>query len=345
MANQNRRQFLTMAFGAGGVAALGVAALWRGAEPARAAAASRRIEGLQSAQRRGRALGTEVQMIVLHERKERAEAALDAAFAELELVEDVMSIYRPESQLSALNRDGEVRNPHPYFVEVLRRSQHMAELSGGDFDVTVQPLWELYAAAQKSGTLPSDAEIDAARAQVDWTRLDVSSERVRLGRGMKVTLNGIAQGYAGDRVIGTLRSFGVTHALANTGEVATLGGKAGGEPWVAGIQHPREAGALLGLANLEGVCLSTSGDYATNFSADRAYNHIFDPATGRSPQSFSSVSITSPSCTDADGLSTAVFVAGPEKGLKIVRAMPGAEALFVHKDGTERKTDGFPLQA
>ncbi|MCW8133558.1 MAG: FAD:protein FMN transferase [Planctomycetota bacterium] len=344
MSNQNRRQFLMMAFGAGGVAALGVASLWRGGGQA-AAVPAKKLEGLQAVQRRGRALGTEVQMIVLHERRERAEAALDAAFAELELVEEIMSIYRPGSQLSRLNRDGEVRDPHPYFVEVLRRAQAMAERSGGAFDVTVQPLWELYAAAQKSGELPAPARIAAARRLVDWTKLEASPARVRLAPGMKATLNGIAQGYAGDRVLATLRSFGVTHALANTGEVAALGAKAGGQPWVAGIQHPREADALLGLASLDGRCLSTSGDYATNFSADRAYNHIFDPATGASPGAFSSVSVVAPDCTGADALSTAVFVAGPDKGLELVRATPGAEALFVHKDGTQRKTDGFPLQA
>ena len=346
MAMQDRRKFLMLSFGAGGMAALGVAALWRGSSPqVMAAPLSKSLEGLQAAERRGHALGTEVRMIVLHEHREQAEAALEAAFAELELVERVMSIYRTESQLSQLNRDGQLRNPHPYLVEVLRSSQAMAERSNGAFDVTVQPLWELYAAAQKSGELPSDESVETARSKVDWKKLEVSTTHVLIDRGMKVTLNGIAQGYAGDRVIKKLRSFGVTHALANTGEVATLGRKASGEPWVAGIQHPREADALLGLANLDGLSLSTSGDYATNFSADRAYNHIFDPATGRSPMAFSSVSITSPSCTDADALSTAVFVAGPERGLELVRETPGADALFVHKDGLQRKTDGFPLSA
>lgn len=347
MANHNRRQFLMMAFGAGGMAAVGLAALWRrGVTAPEASPAAAMLEGLQMARRSGRALGSEISMIALHSKQAQAEAALEAAFAELETVEQVMSIYRPESQLSRLNRDGALSNPHPYFVEVLKSAQAMSERSGGAFDATVQPLWELYAAALKSGGLPSDAEIDAARRMVDWTKLEVSNERIALrGSGMKVTLNGIAQGYAGDRVLAAMRAHGVTHALANTGEVATMGRKNGGEPWVAGIQHPRQPDALLGLACLDGVCMSTSGDYNTAFSSDHAYNHIFDPATGRSPGSFSSVSVTAPKCVDADALTKPLFVMSLERAQAFVAATPGAEALFVQKDGRQFMTRGFPLQS
>ena len=171
----------------------------------------------------------------------------------------------------------------------------------------------------------------------------VAGRRVRLtDKGMAITLNGIAQGYAADRVRSVLQSHGVTNALVDVGELAPVGTKSSTQPWTAGIQHPREPDAYVSLARLNGRCLATSGDYATAFSPDKRYNHIFDPATGCSPLEFSSVSVVAPTATEADALSTAVFVLGLEKGAELVRATNGADALLVRKDGSVVRTDGFP---
>jgi thiamine biosynthesis lipoprotein len=93
---------------------------------------------------------------------------------------------------------------------------------------------------------------------------------------------------------------------------------------------------------LQGRCLATSGDYATAFSDDFRLNHLFDPRTGRSPESLASVSIAAPTGMAADALSTAVFVLGPRRGLALVDSTPGADALFVLKNGRMLKTEGFP---
>lgn len=331
-----RRRFLVVAGAAGftgGMAALGAPTAWA-ASPA---------AGLLAARRTGKALGTSISMTALHPDRSAAEQALDAAFAELQRVDALMSIYRPESPLSTLNRTGVLEHPHPYLVQVLRRAQEIAGKSAGAFDVTVQPLWELYAAAQKEGKLPAEADARRAARRVDWRKLQVSPQEIRLAEpGMAVTLNGIAQGYAADRVLAALRAHGVRHALVDTGEIGALGRKADGQSWSVGIQHPRVADAYVALARLEGCCMATSGDYATPFSADRAYNHIFEPRTGRSPEFFSSVTVVAPTGTDADALSTAVFVLGREKGLALIEAMPGVEALFVTKGGDVLATKGFP---
>ena len=109
-----------------------------------------------------------------------------------------------------------------------------------------------------------------------------------------------------------------------------------------GIQHPRRADAYLALAKLRGRCLATSGDYATCFRGDYRYNHLFDPASGTSPQCFSSVSIAAPTATLADALSTAVFVLGAEEGLRLIHSMPNVDAMFVFKDGRVLTSQGFP---
>ena len=296
--------------------------------------------------RSGWALGTEISITALHSDLQRGEAAVAAAFDELELVEQLMSIYRPDSQLSCLNRDQVLVDPHPYLVEVLTAARAMSRRSGGAFDVTVQPLWDVYRAAQLNGTLPDAEEVEAARQHVDWRRVELGRRRIALhGEGTAVTLNGIAQGFAADRVVKTLRAHGVEHALVDTGEMGALGMRQDGDAWTVGLQHPRHDDAYISLAQLAGRCLATSGDYATTFSPDFKHHHLLDPRTGASPTALASVSVLAPTATEADALSTALFVMGPEDGSRLLRQTPRADAFLVFKDGRTIRTPGFALAA
>lgn len=324
----SRRRFLFVMGGAGGLAALGLAL---------------RPRGLRKAERTSWALGADVTLTALHDDRCTAELAIDDAFAELERIEEVMSLYRPHSQLCRLNRDGVLGSPDPSLVTVLRAATVMSQRSGGAFDATVQPLWNVYAAAKNAGRLPDAETVREAARRVDWRKVEIAPGRIRLrGDGMAVTLNGIAQGYAADRVAAALQARGVRHALVNTGEFGSLGRKADGAPWTVGIQHPRRPDAYIALASLEGRFLSTSGDYASTFSDDFRHNHIFDPRTGLSPTELSSVSVLARTGMDADALTKVLFVRGLEKGMDLVRSVPGADALCVLKDGRVILTGGFP---
>jgi len=332
----SRRRFITIL---GGLAASGLACDWLGRpQPALGMEAV----GMQYVERTGRALGSMISRTVLHPHRTNAEKAIANAFAQLDQVDQLMSIYRPDSQVSQLNRSASLPNPHPWVLEVLRKAQSMSQQSAGAFDITVQPLWDLYAGAQKQATLPDPAAIQAALAKVNWSKLQVTADRVSLPAGMSVTLNGIAQGYAADRAASTLRKHGIQHALINTGEIGAIGRRTDGQQWTVGIQHPRSKDAYVALARLEGRFMATSGDYGTTFSDDRKHNHIFDPASGHSPEVFSSVTVVANTGAEADALSTAVFVLGHEKGLQLIENTPGVEALLVLKDGRVRATRAFP---
>ncbi len=294
----------------------------------------------------GHALGASVSITALHAEAAIAQRAAAAAFAELERVESVMSIYRPTSELSWLNRTGSLAQPNPLFVHVLRHAQETSRATDGAFDVTVQPLWHLYASAAKAGRTPEAHEIEAALSLVGWRDLEVNDDLIRLKRpGMAITLNGIAQGFAADRVMEILREHGIEHALVDAGELSALGHKEAREPWTIGIQHPREPDAFVSLAQLDNRCLATSGDYATSFTDDKRDNHVFDPRTGHSPTEFSSVSIAAPTAMQADALSTAVFVLGVEHGLDLIEGTHSVDAFVVRKDGRVIKTKGFPVSA
>lgn len=351
--NPTRRQFMRLAVGAG--AALGLrAALPKGADLTAAdltaaspseEAAHRSLAGesLAAVTTTARALGTRVSITALHRDRRTAELALVDAFAEIELVESLMSVYRPESQLSRLNRDGHLAEAHPHLLDVLRSAVELSRRTRGAFDVTVQPLWRVYAEADRQHRLPDEAAVAAARRLVDWKAIRIDRGEVRLAlSGAQVTLNGIAQGFAADRAMAALRERGVRHAIVDSGEIGALGSREGDAPWKIGIQHPRHEDAYVSLTALRDRCLATSGDYATRFGADYEYNHLFDPRTGRSPTELASVSVAAASGMQADALSTAVFVLGPERGLELIQDTPGADALLVLKSGRLLATPGFP---
>lgn len=339
-----RRRFLVGMLGAG--MSLGAVAVHRTFRHANARGAGEPVlpDGLQMATRTGWAFGSRVSMTVAHRDGVVAQRSLDAAFEQLDLVDQLMSLYRSDSQVSRLNRQGTLHDPHPLLCEVLKAAETMSRKTDGAFDITVQPLWPVYEAACREGRNPEAMFLARAVGKIDWRQVEVSSNRVRLLKeGSAITLNGIAQGFAADRVLESLRACGVEHALVDSGEIGTLGGKTAQEDWSVAVQHPRQENALLCLAKLRGRCLSTSGDYATSFREDHRDHHIFDPRTGRSAGTFASVSVAAPTATEADALSTAVFVLGPEPGLQLVQATPAADALLVLKDGRTFSTKGFPI--
>jgi thiamine biosynthesis lipoprotein len=330
-APRSRRRFLMST--AGACAALGTAGwLWSREQP------------WQVFRRTSHALGSSVTLSVWHRDEAAAEAALDAAFAELERVESLMSLYRAESQLSQLNQQAVLDDPHPHLITVLEYASSMAEETHGAFDVTVQPLWEIYHQARKQNRLPSEAEVNEARSLVEWRRVQISPGCVKLtGEGTAVTLNGIAQGFAADAAMAAMRRAGAVHALIDTGEMNATGGKPDGSAFTVGIQHPRDPGTFVSMAKLQDRCLATSGDYQTRFSGDFVHHHLFDPRTGHSPTELASVSIVAPTAMAADALSTAVFVLGAERGMDLVSRTPGTDALLVSKSGQITSTKGFPL--
>lgn len=281
------------------------------------------------------ALGAKVTMTALHADEAVAVTAMNAAFAELEAIESVMSLYRPESELCRLNRDSVLERPDARLLEVLRFAAQVSKKSGGAFDVTVQPLWAL------QGTTPDEQTL----ARVDWKKLRVTSERLVLEKGMAVTLNGIAQGYAADAAMRVMRAHGVEHALIDAGEFSARGKNQENVPWRIGIQHPRQRDAFAVLARIENRCLATSGDYETTFSDDFSRHHILDPHTGESPGELASVSVLAPTAMAADALSTTLFVLGAKRGMEFLREYPGTDAFLILKDGRRMATAVFPFAA
>lgn len=324
---------------------------WGASASAQAAATAQPLGGanapaaLQWRSRTLGAMGTTMALRLAHTDGAHAERALDAAVADIRHVEDLMSLFRPDSAICELNRTGCLRQPPPDLVDILRTAQTVAAHSQGAFDVTVQPLWLAYASAQRQGRLPTRQAVQAARQRVGWRGLIVSETEIRLARpGMAITLNGIAQGYAADKVKTRLQSLGIAHALIDAGEWASLGSPDHAGDWTLGLADPRQAQHMLTGIALQGQCVATSADDQTRFSPDGANHHIFNPHTGYSPPDVACVAVAAPRCVLADALTKVFFMAPPRQALALARRWD-VQVLVVDKRGHWQASAGLPLRA
>lgn len=291
----------------------------------------------------GLAFGTTVTIKLLHADQSAAQAAIADSLQEVRRVDALMSLQQEHSQVFQLNARGVVQAPDADLLQVLAFAQQLSLLTSGAFDITVQPLWHAFSLASASGRLPAPTEIAAARALVDWRCMEINAQQVRLQRtGMAITLNGVAQGYAVDLALASLRRHGVQHALLDAGEFGSIGSKANDQPWLLGVAHPRQHDTLSATIKLDGRKVATSGDYARSFSPDFAHHHIFDPTSGDSPLELASATVLAPTGILADGLSTAFMVMGTDKALALAAQIHDVDALLIDKSGRVRKTSRFP---
>lgn len=255
--------------------------------------------------------GTKLWLGASHADAEVLERALTAAVDRLRHIEGVMSLFRHDSAVSRLNREGVLLAPDADLLAVLQLAQQVSWKSQGRFDVTIQPLWTMWNEALQAGRMPSEAQISQALKSVGYQYLLVSPERIQMTRrGAAVSLNGIAQGYAADQAKAVLASFGIQHALLDAGEWTSLGVDSNRLPWEVAVQHPAldviQAQPRIALS---GKSLATSSDDQTSFSPDHRYHHIFDPSSGVSPAMAASVTVVADSCALADALTKVFFMA------------------------------------
>lgn len=245
---------------------------------------------------RGAALGAHASLRLAHP---DAKAICARVASEISRLEDIFSLYRPDSALSQLNRDGALQAPPFELLECLSLAGVVHTASGGRFDPTIQPLWASYAEASALGTWPDDGRLAKARALKGWRRVSLDAELIAMRPGMALTLNGIAQGYVADRVASLLAAEGLTDILIDTGEIRALGGRPDGEGWRVQL-------AAGGEVSLSSRALATSAPLGTTFDQGANIGHILDPVTGLPARShWREITVSAASAALADALSTA----------------------------------------
>lgn len=282
-------------------------------------------------------MGTIVSIKVLSMDEGEAGRAIDAAFDEIARVEALTTRYSPESEISRINAGADGASAIPVsreLMRIVRRAIEISALSGGAFDATVAPIVDLWGFGE-GGAVPSREAIDAALPLVDYRRVvvDTAAGSVLIPSGAAIDLDAIAKGYAVDRAVAVLREHGAASAIVDAGgDVGLLGEPPRADGWRVGLKHPRGEG-LLGVLSLDGGGVATSGDYQRYVMVeDRRYHHVLDPATGYPARGVVSVTVTARTAMDADALATAVFVMGPEHGMRLVEELPAVEAVIITGD-------------
>lgn len=286
----------------------------------------------------GTALGAAAKIVLYADDRARAQVAIDIAAAEIERLENEFSLYRPRSALSRLNRNGLLDGPSLDMLRLLSEARHYAVLSGGAFDVTVQPLWQLYAehfAAHPGDEQgPSRAAVERALARVDYRRLHIAADHITLAPGMAVTLNGIAQGYITDRIADLLCARGWSRMLIDLGELRALGPPADSGQWRVGISDPLRERRLLAELPITAQAVATSAGLGTRFDRRGRHHHLFVPSVGRSATEYRSVTVVARRATTADALSTALFVSPRAEAARLLRRAGPAEAWLLPAGAT-----------
>ncbi|MFP7674670.1 FAD:protein FMN transferase [Marivita sp. S0852] len=246
---------------------------------------------------RGRALGAQATLRLAHP---DAAAISERVAAEIDRLEDVFSLFRPQSALSRLNQQGVLPAPPFELLQCLSLAARVHNATEGRFDPTVQPLWRVYAEASVAGRAAGADDLNRARAAIGWDRVRFSTDAITLEPGMALTLNGIAQGFIADRVADLLIGEGLDNILIDTGEFRALGGDPQGTAWPVNL-------AAGGQVALKARALATSAPLGTTFGAGATGDsHILDPRRGAPvPAVWHEVSVSADQAALADALSTA----------------------------------------
>lgn len=265
-------------------------------------------------------------------------------------IDRAFSNWREDSEIAAFNRHAQA-SPLPA-GELLRAGARLAldlaKATDGAFDPTVKPLVDLFRAQKRDRQPTSPAALAAARARVDWHRLEVGDAWLaKTAPDVQIDLDGLVAGLAADRLAQALQAIGVRDFMLEiTGEVLCRGRRPDGAPWRIGIVDPEHAEpgveAALIAVPLADRALCTSGDYRNFTVVDgKVVTHVFDPRTGANPtHGVVSVSVLARSCALADGLGTALMVVGPEGAAAVLANCGDAEAgawfVLADADGTLR---------
>ncbi|WP_077857704.1 FAD:protein FMN transferase [Clostridium sp. BL-8] len=306
-----------------------------------------RSKKMHEAARSGYVLGT---LINLRAYGNAPEAAIDEAFEKLNDIDDKMSAFKENSEISKINlgagAKAEIVSYDTYFV--VKKAIEYSKILEGTFDPTIRPLVKLWGIGTKDERIPQRSEIDKVLKLVNYNDviLEESNSSIKLKQEKQaLDVGGIAKGFAADKVRDIFIKNNIKSALIDLGgNIFALGNKQDNTSWKVGIQNPfKPRGEFIGILSVKDKSIVTSGNYERYFIEDgRRFHHIIDPKTGYPSESeIISATIISDNSIDGDGLSTGIYILGVEKSLRIIESIEGVEAILVTEDKKVYTTSGI----
>jgi FAD:protein FMN transferase len=290
-------------------------------------------------------MGTVYEIAAYDESPQRASKAIDEAFGEIVRLDGALSNYKPESDLSRLNREAHfhaVKVPADLYT-VIAESNKYSRLSGGKYDITVAPLVDMWKAALRGDRVVSQEEQDKLRDCVGYEKIELIPPDMAEFHSpcMRIDVGSIGKGYAVDRAVQVLRANGIKNALVDAGQssIYGMGAPPGKSAWEVHLRDPSNRVGPTVLLSENSV--STAEQTAPSLLGNETAGHIIDPENGKPLETKYAVSIVAKMTTASDALSTTLLLVGPEQGRAIVKKMTDAAAIWVSADGeTETVTTG-----
>lgn len=299
------------------------------------------VEGQQSsAYKRSLILmGTAFEITAISEDENRAIKSIEAAVAEIQRIERLISSWDANSETSAINRNAGIKpiEVDEELFDLVKRSLKVSGLTDGAFDVSyaaADKIWKFDGSMTK---LPSASEVSSSVSLINYKNilLDKTKSTVFLkDEGMKIGFGGIGKGYAANRAMKIMQDMGITGGVVNaSGDLITWGKQENNGDWRIGISDPKAPEKILAWLVVSEMAVITSGDYEKYFMSEgKRYAHIIDPRTGYPTTGIKSVTIVCPDAELADALATSVFVLGEEDGISLINALKGIEGLLITDD-------------
>ena len=276
-----------------------------------------------------------------------AKKALDEAVDEINNIEQLVSTGIDSSEVSQINKNGKgsVSETTGYLI---KRSKEIYDSTNGVFDITIYPIMQAWGFPTENYRVPGKKELKKLRGLMgaDHVLYDEKKQEVTLDKkGMKIDLGGIAKGYTSSKVMDIFKENGISSAVISLGgNVQTLNGKPDGSDWRVAVENPADTGSYIGVLSIKDKAVITSGGYERYFTQDgKTFHHIIEPADGYpATNGLTSVTIVSDDGTLADGLSTSLFIMGPEKAQKYWKEHSDEfDTILVKDDGSILVSEGL----
>ncbi len=269
-----------------------------------------------------------------------ANKAIYAGFEEVKRLDTLFSTFMTGNPMWKLNNtDADEIIVNNEMFSMLKRCDEICRLTGGAFDPAIGNLIEVIGFEKGSPKLPTQIQINEALKKIGWKNLQLKDENTIVKpKYVKLSFNAIVPGYATDKIANILSNYGIKEYLINVGGEVF----ARGQNWKIGIQHPRKQNELLGAIKVNGMGVSTSGDYEKFFKKDgKRYSHLINPVTGYPANECEAVTIIAKETLLADALSTGIFILGPAKGMELIEKLENVEGIIVDTTGTIHQSSGF----
>ncbi|MBW3521672.1 FAD:protein FMN transferase [Chryseobacterium sp. NKUCC03_KSP] len=285
-------------------------------------------------------MGSKFEITLVDKDSLSAEKNIDRSIDEIQRIENLISEWKPETQISEVNRNAGIKpvKVDPEVFALTEKGIYFSKLTDGAFDISIVAMDKIWKFDDSMNELPSEESIKNSVKNVGYQNiiLDKTNSTIFLkNKGMKIGFGSIGKGYAADKTRELMKILGVKAGIINaSGDISAWGNQPDGKPWAIGINDPFKDDKIAAILYLKENAVTTSGSYEKYAEIHgKRYSHIMDPKTGYPSTGLTSVTVVGPNATMANGFSTSIMVLGKKGGLKLIKKFPEYQYLLITDTG------------